>query len=482
MGVLSGIEPGCVFRFFEEICSIPHGSRNVKHISNYLVDFAKERNLKYRQDEKYNVIIWKDGSEGYENADTVILQGHMDMVAVKVDGCTKDLETEGLDLEIHGDLISAKETSLGGDDGIAVAYALAILDDDSISHPPLEVVITVDEEIGMLGADFIDVSDLKGRLFLNMDSEDEGIFTVSCAGGATTTCIFPYKTEKVLSSVLDIRIDNFVGGHSGVEINKGRVNANAAMGRILLGISKEMDVRIVKINGGEKDNAIAKFCDVSIAVSKDSVEAAKQRVQEIFHEIKEEHKTTDPDARIQVSAAEEKQVEAFLKDDAHKVIAALVNLPNGIQRMNPEIEGLVQTSLNLGILRTEAEGVKLSYAVRSSSETEKNFLIEKISSLTEALGGKIEIIGAYPGWEYRADSRLREVMVESYKALYGEEPVVEGIHAGLECGIFASKLEDLDAVSFGPQMKDIHTTNEVLSISSTRRTWELLLKAFAALK
>lgn len=489
MGVLSALEPAKVFQFFEEICSIPHGSGNVEQISNYLVDFAKERGLKYRQDEKYNVVIWKDGSKGYEDSEPVILQGHMDMVAVKTADCPKDMEKDGLDLEVNGDLISAKGTSLGGDDGIAVAYSLAILDDPDMPHPPLEVIITTDEEIGMLGAAYMDVSDIKGRLFLNMDSEDEGIFTVSCAGGATVTCKFPYERENVQAAVMRVSLDGFSGGHSGVEIDKGRANANVVMGRLLYSVMN--DVRLISINGGEKDNAIALSCQVEIAVPADKAEEVKNKMQETFAIVAEEYKVTDPNAALHVEAgdadkadgtAQSTDVQALTAKDTAAVIQALLHMPYGIQRMNPEIEGLVQTSLNLGILRTNETSVDLSYAVRSASEHEKQFLIDKMDALAVLLGGTTEISGPYPGWEYRADSRLRDVLVDTYRELYGKDPVVEGIHAGLECGLFASKMGDIDAVSLGPQMEGIHTVNEVLSISSVQRTWELVTKALAALK
>ena len=489
MGVLSALEPAKVFQFFEEICSIPHGSRNVEQISNYLVDFARKRGLKYRQDEKYNVVIWKDGSKGYEDSEPVILQGHMDMVAVKTADCPKDMEKDGLDLEVNGDLISAKGTSLGGDDGIAVAYSLAILDDTDMPHPPLEVIITTDEEIGMLGAAYMDVSDIKGHLFLNMDSEDEGIFTVSCAGGATVTCKFPYERENVQAAVMRVSLDGFSGGHSGVEIDKGRANANVVMGRLLYSVMN--DVRLISINGGEKDNAIALSCQVEIAVPADKAEEVKNKMQETFAIVAEEYKATDPNAALHVEAgdadkadgtAQSTDVQALTAKDTAAVIQALLHMPYGIQRMNPEIEGLVQTSLNLGILRTNETSVDLSYAVRSASEHEKQFLIDKMDALAVLLGGTTEISGPYPGWEYRADSRLRDVLVDTYRELYGKDPVVEGIHAGLECGLFASKMGDIDAVSLGPQMEGIHTVNEVLSISSVQRTWELVTKALAALK
>ena len=395
----------------------------------------------------------------------------------------KDMEKEGLDLEINGDYISAKGTSLGGDDGIAVAYTLAVLDDEEMAHPPIEAIFTVNEEIGMLGAATIDVSDLKGRLFMNMDSEDEGVFTVSCAGGASVICKIPYETETVNASVIEIKMTGFAGGHSGVEIIKGRLNANCAMARVLLSLFNEVEMQLVSVNGGEKDNAIAKFSEASVAVLPEELEAAKQIVEDTFAQIKEEYKVTDPDAKLTVNVKEAANIETFTEDTTFAVVTAMVHMPNGVQRMNPEIEGLVQTSLNMGILTTEESEVQMTFAVRSSSETEKQYLIDQLTSLTETLGGNEEIAGPYPGWEYKADSRLREVMVEAYKHLYnGEEPVVEGIHAGLECGIFASKLPGLDAVSFGPQMEHIHTTNEVLSISSTERTWELVVKTLAALK
>lgn len=482
MGVLEGKEPEKVFRFFEEIAAIPHGSGNVKQISDYLVEFAKNRNLKYRQDEKLNVIIWKDGTPGYEDADTVILQGHMDMVAVKTADCDKDMKKEGLELQTDGDFLCAKGTSLGGDNGIAVAYALAVLDSDTIAHPPVEAVFTVDEEIGLLGAAYIDTSDLKGRKLLNMDSEDEGVFTVSCAGGATVECILSYHRAPTNARIIEIKIDGFTGGHSGVEIDKGRANANCIMGRILLNVFQNVGMRIVSVNGGEKDNAIAKISEAAIAVLPETVEKTQEIIERTFAEVKEEYQPTDPNAKIQINVMEEGLCEAISDMATLSVVVSLATMPNGIQRMNPDMPQMVQTSLNLGILRTDEKTVTLSYAVRSSKETEKNFLIEKLRAMTEIFGGEIKVSGAYPGWEYKADSTLRDTAVKAYESLYGKEPVVEGIHAGLECGMFADKIENLDAISFGPSMKDVHTTDEKLSISSTERTWKLLVKILEMLK
>lgn len=482
MRVLEGKKPEKVFEFFEDIAGIPHGSGNVEQISNYLVDFAKKRGLKYRQDDSLNVIIWKDGTKGYEDSDTVIIQGHMDMVAVKTADSNKDMEKEGLDLEVNGDYLSAKNTSLGGDDGIAVAYALAVLDSDDVAHPPIEAIFTVDEEIGLLGAVALDTSDIKGKLMLNLDSEDEGIFTVSCAGGGTATCNLPLHKEPINAQIIELRLYDFAGGHSGMEIIKGGANANCIMGRILLNVFQNVGMRLVSINGGEKDNVIAKVSEAAIAVNKESVEKAKEIIENTFNEVKDEYKTTDPDAKLQTNVIEEQFMDVMSGATTLATIISLVNMPNGIQRMNNEIEGMVQTSLNLGILRTTETNVALSYSVRSSVESEKQFLIEKLRSLTEIFGGTLEMSGEYPGWEYKADSKIREVSVKAYEELYKEEPVVEGIHAGLECGLFADKIEGLDAISFGPTIKNVHTTDEMLSISSTERTWNLITKILEMLK
>lgn len=483
MKILKDLQPAKVFSYFEEITEIPHGSGNVKQISDYIVEFAKTHHLKYRQDEAYNVVVWKDGTKGYEDSEPVILQGHIDMVAVKTADCEKDMQKDGLDIEINGDWIQAKKTTLGGDDGIAVAYALAVLDSNDMMHPPIEAIFTVDEEIGMLGAAAIDVSDVRGRLLLNIDSEDEGVFTVSCAGGATVECSIPYKTEMIHAQVLEIRIDGFTGGHSGVEINKGRANANCVMGRILLNLFQNVGMRIMAVNGGEKDNAIANASEAAIAVLPEVMEKAKDIVNNTFLEVKEEYKITDSNAKLTMNVIEEGLIEPLSGPATLATVILLANMPNGVQRMNPEMPDMVQTSLNLGIVRTQMDAVKLSYSVRSSSESEKNYLIEKLRSLTEIFGGEIKCEGVYPGWEYNANSRLRNTCIEAYKELYdGKEPIVEGIHAGLECGLFVSKLEGLDAISFGPDMRYVHTTDERLSISSTQRTWKLLVKILEMLK
>ena len=486
MSILSAYEPKEVLKFFEEICSIPHGSGNVDQISDYLVKFAVDRGLKYRQDEAKNVIIWKEGTAGYENSAPVILQGHMDMVAVKDSDCEKNLETEGLDLEVvevDGEKwISAKGTSLGGDDGIAVAMGLALLDSDTIPHPPLEVVATTDEEVGMDGAAALDCSDLKGRLFLNADSEDEGVFTVSCAGGMRANASVPYETEVKDGALVTVKLTGFRGGHSGVEINKGRLNANIVLGRVLNALRKEVPVQLVSVSGGDKDNAIAVFSEAAFVTEAANVAAAKEALEKEMAVVKEEYASVEKGLIVTIAAEEQTAIRCMTKKSSDQIIVLLMNYINGIQRMNPDMEDMVQTSLNLGILTTGEDAVVFSSALRSSSESEKEHLLERIRSNAQLFGGSVEISGNYPGWEFRPESLVRDTFVECYKEQYGKDPIVEGIHAGLECGLFSSKLPGLDCISYGPQMRSIHTTGELLSIDSTARTWELTKAVLAKLK
>lgn len=474
MGVLSNTKPENVFKFFEEICGIPHGSRNVEQISNYLVNFAKERGLSYRQDESYNVVIKKPATNG-STGKPVILQGHMDMVAVKTPDNTKDMEKEGLDLILDGDYVKADRTSLGGDDGIAVAYALAILDDDTIKHPAIEAIFTVDEEIGMLGAEAFDASDIEGRIMLNIDSEDEGIFLSSCAGGATASAKYPVSKENVSGKEVSIKVDGVTSGHSGVDIIYQRANANNIAGKILFTMSQKYNFVIESINGGEKDNSIAPRCEVAVIVDSEDCDAFVNEANAYADQLKSEYSVTDKNMSINISEGVDCDKEAFDFATTNKVILALTHIPDGIIKMSNDIKGLVQTSINLGVVTTKEDEVVMTYLLRSSVESEKEYLINRVTSIVTLLGGDYEITGRYPAWEYKKDSKLREIMTESYKKLYGSEPQIQAIHAGVECGMFADKLEGLDCVSFGPDIIDIHTFNEKLNIPSVQRTWNLLL-------
>lgn len=482
MAVLSGIKPEKVFKFFEEICAIPHGSGNTKQISDYCVSFAEEHGLKYIQDGSNNVVIFKNGTEGYENSAPVMLQGHLDMVCEKTPDCPIDFEKDGLALRLDNGIISAEGTTLGGDDGIAVAISLAILASDDIPHPPLEVVLTVDEEIGMLGAADLDCSPLKSRIMLNLDSEDEGVLLVSCAGGVTAVCSLPISRTETTGTVVTLKIDGLTGGHSGVEIDKGRAGANQLMGRALNELSKSVSYDLVSVAGGLKDNVIPREASATIVVSADNIPAVKAFASEYNSIFASEYRATDPELSLTVSVGENGSFKAVDDDSKKRMVCALVNMPVGIQRMSLDIPGLVQTSLNMGILDTSDDEMTMSFAVRSSVSTEKAELVSRLKNLTETLGGTVDLFGDYPAWEYKPDSKLRNLMIEVFEEQYGKKPKVEAVHAGLECGLFAGKLPGLDCVSIGPDMKDIHTPGECMDIASVQRVWKYILEILSRLK
>lgn len=479
MAVLENLEPKRVFGFFEQMCAIPHGSGNTKAISDWLKAFADARGLEVHQDSMGNVIIIKEASAGYEQAEPVIFQGHMDMVCEKAPGCTKDMETEGLDLATDGDTVYAEGTTLGGDDGIAVAMALAILDDPEIRHPRFEAVFTVDEEIGMLGAVDIDVSPLKGRRMMNLDSENEGVFTVSCAGGNISRCVLPLTRAPFDGTVLRLTVGGLQGGHSGVEIDKGRGNSNMLMGRVLCAVSKVTDMRLICVDGGLKDNAIAQ--ETVAVISAADVNAVKTVCAQMQDALKNEYRSTDAGVFTDVG---ETEADLLPMDAAstHNTVCLLACAPNGIQAMSHEIDGLVQTSLNLGVLKTEEQQLSASFCVRSSVETQKQMLVDRLTCLMSALGGSVEVSGDYPGWEFQKDSALRDLMAEVYTEQYGQSPRIEAIHAGVECGMFAGKLPGLDCVSFGPDLTEIHTFRERMHIASVQRTWKLVVEVLRRMK
>ena len=468
---LAGLEPRAVFHYFEDICAIPHGSYNTKAISDYLVNFAKAHDLRYIQDDLNNVIIFGDATEGYEDHEPVIIQGHMDMVCVQEPDCTKDMAKEGVDVQCNGEFIYAEGTSLGADDGIAIAYALALLADKTIAHPPLEVVITVDEETGMEGATGIDLSMLKGRKLFNIDSDDEGVFTVSCAGGVKTTISLPVQRRAVYGPCVRLTVEGLKGGHSGAEIHKPLANANKVMGEFLGRIQQMMPLCITKLSGGEKDNAIPSFCQVTLVALGMYIERINDVAEALQKEIREKY--DEPNAVVRGDDVDALGGNALTTEDSAKVIALLNASPNGIQSWSQDIEGLVQTSLNLGVVRLD-EQLKLTFALRSSVNQEKADLAKRLEELAAFYGATCDNKGDYPAWEYKKDSQLREVMVKTYEQMYGKKPVVMAIHAGLECGLLSEKLDGLDCISFGPQAYDIHTPRERLNIASTQRLWEYL--------
>ena len=479
MEILERLEPRGVFRFFEELCAIPHGSGNTKGVSDWLMAFARERKLEAYQDQLNNVIIIKEATPGYENAEPVLLQGHMDMVCEKAPGCAKDMDKEGLDLAVEGDTVYARGTTLGGDDGIAVAMALAILDAEGIPHPRLEAVFTVDEEIGMLGAvGMEDVSMLRGRRMLNLDSEVEGVFTVSCAGGNLTKCTLPVCRETFGAEFLTVTVGGLRGGHSGVEIDKGLGNACMLLGRVLTACGRETALRLVSVSGGLKDNAIPR--EASAVVAAADAREIRAVCARLDAELKNEYRTTDPE--VFVSVRDGGAGLPMDEDSTRRILAFLTCAPNGIQAMSADIPSLVQTSLNLGILTTGDETVDASFCVRSSVDSQKQMLVERLECLTETLGGSVGVFGDYSGWEYRSDSPLRELLVEVFTEQYGHAPKIEAIHAGVECGIFAGKLPGLDCVSMGPDLTEIHTCRERLHIASVQRLWAMVLETLKRMK
>ncbi len=475
---LAGLQPASVFAYFEKLCSIPHGSGNTKAISDYIVSFAREQGIRYIQDELNNVILFQEGTCGYEDHAPVILQGHIDMVCEKDEACPIDMETQGLDVTHDGEFVFAKGTTLGGDDGIAVAYALALLADKSIPHPPLEVVLTVDEETGMYGAAGIDLSMLKSRTLINIDSEEEGIFTVSCAGGARGTIHLPVSRHAVYGPCIKLTVEGLQGGHSGVEIHKNRANANKVMGELLGRIQQLMPLCITKLSGGAKDNAIPRSCQVTLVAMGSHIERINGITEALQAEIRAQY--DEPDAIVRGDDVDAFGGNALSTQLSATVIALLNAAPNGIQAWSQDIPGLVQTSLNLGVVSLNEE-LKMTFAVRSSVNQEKQALLRRLEELAAFHGGSYTQTGDYPAWEYKKDSKLRRTMVEVYRGQYGSEPQVLAIHAGLECGLLSEKLPGLDCISVGPQMHDIHTSRERLDIASTQRTWNFLLEVLKQL-
>lgn len=482
MGVLSNLEPNDVFRYFEEMSQIPRPSYKEKAISDYLVAFAKKHGLTYYQDEIYNVIMIKEATPGYEQEDPIIIQGHMDMVCETAPGCTKDMEKEGLDLYIDGDFIRARGTTLGADDGIAVAYALALLSSDTLRHPRLEFVCTVSEEVGMEGAHGIDVSMLKGHTLLNIDSEEEGVVLASCAGGGNFKVELPVERKETRGLSLMLSIDQLTGGHSGAEIHKGRANATLLMVRMLTALSKDFGLRLIEMEGGSKDNAIPRACTATLFLENESDQKElEKKVSRMEAEMKKEYAVVDPDLCIRLRKETETGNSApVTAEDTRKILALISALPCGVQRMSDDIRGLVETSLNLGITKLNETGLTLSYAVRSSVPTAFEALNAKMTLISEAFGAKATVSAVYPAWEYVRDSKLRDRMSRVYRELFGKELRIEAIHAGLECGVLAGKIPGLDAVSMGPDMFDIHTPNEHLSISSTKRVYDFIVQLIEA--
>ena len=469
-----------VFYYFEQLSAIHRGSGDMKAIAQYCVNFAKDHNLKYVRDAANNVIIFKDGTVSYEQSEPIILQGHLDMVCQKTNDCNINFELDGLDLYVDGDYIKARGTTLGADNGIAVAMVLAILESDDIAHPPIEAVFTTDEEVGMIGARAMDMSVLRGKRMINLDSETEDIVTVSCAGGSDFVVNVPLITNKKHGEKVALTISGLQGGHSGIEINKGRVNADILAGRILNHLKTQQDFDIISLCGGNKSNAIPNAFTAELCV--DNAAAFCKLAQEYAGVIKSEICDREKNIAIEITSCGSGEYDAFDKEISNKLIHALLCVPNGVCEMSASIDGLVETSLNLGVLQTSDDSFTLHFALRSNKQSSLVFLEEKLSAFFKNLGLKVETFGHYPPWEYREDSYLRDIYCDTYFENFKTPVKVLAIHAGLECGIFAGQIDNFDCISIGPEMHDVHTTREKLSISSTVNVYDILIKILGKLK
>ena len=477
--VLNNLNPSLVFKYFEEISQIPRGSGNEKEISDYLYKFAKDLNLEVVQDDYLNIIIKKPATKGYENCPGVILQGHMDMVCEKNKDVDHDFEKDPIELKIVDDMIYANGTTLGADNGIAVAMSLAILASNDLAHPALEVLITSNEEAGMTGAMGLDGSIFNGKYIINLESEEEGYLLVSCAGGNRSYVTLPLTFKPIAEDkqVLLLEVKGLLGGHSGMDIVKQRANSNVTMGRILNSLGVEFD--LVEVNGGSKNNAIPRECEAKIVVNKDQVDALKDSVSKIEEILKHEFRSTDANLQVVVS---ESNADKALSDDCKSKVILLLNLiPNGIQTQSMEIEGLVESSTNLGVVKTENNIMSFESAVRSSVATLRENINNKTKLIADYVGANFENTDGYPAWEYAKDSKLEQLCIDVYEKLTGKKPIITAIHAGLECGLLLDKMPGCEAISMGPDMFEVHTPNEHVSITSIKNVWDYLVKVLESM-
>ena len=475
MAKLEGLKPEKVFEFFEMLCSVPHGSGNTKQVSDLCVKFAQERGLRYKQDALNNVIIWKDASPGYEAAEPLIFQGHIDMVCAFEPDCGIDMKTDGLNLVVDGDWIKAYKTSLGADNGIGVAITMALLDDDTLKHPRLEALFTTDEETGMFGADGVDLSELEGHNLVNLDSEEEGYLTVSCAGGVRADCLFPADWEPVPADVsfYEVVIDGLKGGHSGAEIDKGRASATQLMGRFLYRAEQQTGLRVASMAGGTFTNVIPLYCRSVVAVPTDRAAAFEALCASDEAMFQNEYLTPDPGLRMKTRASDAAD-RVFSAERTKALLSMMLLAPYGVQAMSMDIEGLVQTSLNLGVIDTKEEGIGLYFSLRSSIQSQKDMLVERLSALCGLFGASFSTHDPYPAWAFKKESRLRDAVSKACAQVYGREPGITATHGGLECGLFMEKRPDFDCVSLGPELHEVHSVRERLSISSTGRLYEVM--------
>ena len=475
MGILSNIEPKEVFHYFEELSMVPRSTFHTKKISDFCVEFAKAHNLEYIQDEVNNVIIKKPGTAGYENSDPVIIQGHLDMVATKTTDSDHDFENDPLDLFVDGDLIGAKNTTLGGDDGIAVAYAMAILASADIPHPPIEAVFTIDEEIGMGGAHHLDTSILKGKICLNIDSEIEGVMTVGCAGGYIYDTFIPIEWSEESGTKMTISLSNLQGGHSGDDINKGRGNAIKILNRFLWDLNERYGLLVASLEGGNLRNAIAREANAVIVFD----EVLKENIRVDFNmyaaEMEEVWKITEPGLQLELESVD-LPGEVLTQEFTNKLLNALYACPHGVFAMSYRMPGMVETSTNLAAVKfIENDTILITTSQRSDVDSEKMNIAHMVAAVFRLIGAEVEHGEGYPGWAPNPESAILKIAVESYKQLFGYEPVVRSIHAGLECGLFLEKYPGMDMISFGPTLRGVHSPDEKVDIETVGKWWKHLV-------
>jgi dipeptidase D len=476
---ISELKPAKVFEYFALLSSVPHGSGNMKPIADICENFARERGLECIRDAADNIIIKKPGTAGYENSAPLILQGHLDMVCAKDPDCEKDMATEPIELYVDGDCLRARGTSLGGDNIIAVAMTMAILDSDDIPHPPIEAVFTVDEEVGLLGASALDFSNLKAKRMLNLDSEEEGVFTVCCAGGVRVNATIPLTFEDTSADSIayKITVSGLMGGHSGVDIDKGRESANRLIIRFLAKLHEKVEFGLAALEGGQLDNVICPESNAVIVIKNDAKTIAALLSEAAKYDAIFKNELAAGDSGVTVSASAcALPARCVLHRESVKALATLYLLPYHIQKMSRDFEGLVQTSLNMGVLKLTDDALRFSYSVRSSIASEKNDLVDKIKYLLALAynNATVDLHGDYPSWEYKRDSELRDVIMSAYKETTGNDGIVAGTHGGLECGIFSERIPGLDCVSMGPNLAEVHSPREMLDIPSVERLWELM--------
>lgn len=472
------------FYYFDKLTKIPRCSFEEEKIRDYLIKFAKEHNLEYKTDDIGNVVIIKEATKGYEDVDSIILQGHMDMVCEKTPECTIDFSKDAIKYEIDGDFIIARETTLGADNGIAIAMTLALLEADKYKHPKIEALFTVNEESGMTGAANLEKGMVTSKRLLNIDSEAEGVGCISCAG-AERDLIKLKKEYKELDkdkNIYEIIVNGLKGGHSGQEIQVGLGNAVKILARSLYRLFEKVDGDLIEIEGGAKPNAIPRYAKAIVAVNEDDIKKIQDVIVELNSNFVRELGKVDPDVRLNFEKSKLRSDRAFTNDLKNNIVNLLNILPNGVIAMSKNIHGLVETSVNLGVIENKEDSVNIISNIRSSVQSSKEYigLVNKIAA--ENFGAEFEIITKYPAWEYKENSPLREVAKKSYKEVSGKEFKLEAIHAGLECGIFVETIGDIDMLSIGPNMKGVHAPGEHLSISSTERVFDFLIKILENLK